>query len=232
MAEKYTYQDVIIDPNDERVEIGAEYYFALGAQACIDRANNDSRGTRLQAINGLGEYRPFISDDEKDYPFIIRKKEPSYAERQDKWLADNGINKGDKVRIVRKAGSHEDGWDNWWEEGMDDWVGKVFEVCSFHSESGILLVNGSNSWRSFPYFVLEKIEQKYVPFNFNDKEDRAKLRGAWIRNVESGLEYQVICIGSALVFVHDGDFNAGSLLEQFVFLDGTPCGKLAEEAGR
>ena len=73
MAE-YSYEDVIIDPNDPRVEIGETYYFALGAQACIDYAN---RGVRERTLKRIDEslYNPFIGD-EKDYPFIIRKKEP------------------------------------------------------------------------------------------------------------------------------------------------------------
>ena len=71
---KYTYKDVIIDPEDPRVEIGAEYYFALGAQACIEYANSGRRKNTLDGVDKSGEYNPFITD-EKDYPFIIRKKE-------------------------------------------------------------------------------------------------------------------------------------------------------------
>lgn len=75
MADKYTYADVIIDPNDPRVEIGKDYYFALGAQACIDYANIGKKLNTLDEIDKSGQYHPFITD-EKDYPFIIRKKEP------------------------------------------------------------------------------------------------------------------------------------------------------------
>lgn len=70
---EYTYKDVIIDPEDPRVEIGAEYYFALGAQACIEYANSGRRKNTLDGVDKSGEYNPFITD-EKDYPFIIRKK--------------------------------------------------------------------------------------------------------------------------------------------------------------
>lgn len=71
---EYTYEDIIINPQDPRVEIGKTYYFALGAQACIDYAN---RGVRERTLERIDEslYNPFIGD-EKDYPFIIRKKEP------------------------------------------------------------------------------------------------------------------------------------------------------------
>lgn len=80
MSEKYTYADVIIDPADPRVEIGEKYYFALRADACIDYANRGVRINSLDAIDTSGGYYPFITD-EKDYPFIIRKKkeEKHYA---------------------------------------------------------------------------------------------------------------------------------------------------------
>lgn len=74
---EYTYEDVIIDPNDPRVEIGKHYYFALGAQACIDYANRDVKKRTLDDIDTSGNYSPFITD-EKDYPFIIRKKETEF----------------------------------------------------------------------------------------------------------------------------------------------------------
>lgn len=77
MADKqlYSYEDVIIDPVDPRVEIGAEYYFSWGAQACIEYANSGRGENTLDGVDKSGEYNPFITD-EKDYPFIIRKKEP------------------------------------------------------------------------------------------------------------------------------------------------------------
>lgn len=147
MAE-YTFADVIIDPDDPRLEVGAEYYFSHHPQIVLEYANSGSRKAIGVLKNIKRDERNPFEFDYSDVTCIIRKKEP---------------------------------------------------------------------------------KKRYIPFDLDREEDRAKLRGAWIRNVESGLEYQVICIGSALVFVHDGDFNAGSLLEQFVFLDGTPCGKLVEE---
>ncbi len=150
MAE-YTYKDVIIDPEDPRVEIGKEYYFALGAQSCIDYANKDSRVATLNKI-GSGAFRPFITDDNKDYPFIIRKKEP---------------------------------------------------------------------------------EKKYAPFDLSKEEDRARLRGAWIRRKDyPGDEYQIvgISITNNLIFFDDSaQLSTDVLLKRCEFVDGSPCGKLVEE---
>lgn len=77
MAE-YTYADVIIDPEDPRVEIGKEYYFGDCPLNLIIDAEND-----YQDALGCLEYkdssnRPFYCAGFKfpSYPCIIRKKEP------------------------------------------------------------------------------------------------------------------------------------------------------------
>ena len=75
MADKYTYDDVIIDPDDPRVEIGAEYYFGENAGSVISQAKEDSdyhKGT-LTAVNNSNF--PFLDDEDSRYPCIIRKKE-------------------------------------------------------------------------------------------------------------------------------------------------------------
>ena len=147
MAE-YTYADVIIDPSDPRVEIGKEYYFALGAQACIDYANRGSKERTLDDVDTSGNYNPFISD-EKDYPFIIRKKESN---------------------------------------------------------------------------------KTYVPFDLNKEEDRARLRGAWVKvKNQTSWEEQITAINSSFIFIggngEDG-IKPDYLLNHYEFVDGTPCGIL------
>ena len=76
MAE-YTYADVIIDPNDPRVEIGKEYYFAYTARACVNAANSDDRTyvNRLSQVKKNDDYL-FIDKKGTKSACIIRKKEP------------------------------------------------------------------------------------------------------------------------------------------------------------
>lgn len=147
---KYTYADVIFDPADPRVKIGAKYYFALGAQACINYANSGRREHTLDGVDKSGEYNPFITD-EKDHPFtfIIRKKEP---------------------------------------------------------------------------------EKKYRPFDLNNEEDRARLRGAWIKyKCAPRYEYQITAVHTDRIFMYGDDKTPEDLLEDCLFLDGTPCGQEVEE---
>ena len=76
MAE-YTYKDVIIDPDDPRVEIGKEYYFGCLPRDVLKKANTNS--------SLIGELKEIRKED--DFPFVfmgftdgfscvIRKKEP------------------------------------------------------------------------------------------------------------------------------------------------------------
>lgn len=78
----YTYKDIIIDPEDPRIEIGAEYYSGDTPADCIALANSDKfdGSDRLIAVDKNRE-RPFASgsDNESNVLWdvcIIRKKEP------------------------------------------------------------------------------------------------------------------------------------------------------------
>lgn len=88
MAE-YTYADVIIDPEDPRVEIGAEYYYCDTPSTCLERANRKDVAhlAVLEKVypDAIGHF--FIDDAHSIC--IIRKKEPSYAKRQEKWIKEN-----------------------------------------------------------------------------------------------------------------------------------------------
>lgn len=77
---KYTYKDVIIDPNDERVEIGKEYYRADYPNRVLWIANSDEDyiGT-LEEIATENPETPFVVKTRGSYsPWacLIRKKEP------------------------------------------------------------------------------------------------------------------------------------------------------------
>ena len=83
MAEKYDYRDVIIDPADPRVEIGAQYYRSNYPNKVLMYANNgDAEFGILEGINNERLEMPFIIKEKRDpcsiAPWIclIRKKEP------------------------------------------------------------------------------------------------------------------------------------------------------------
>ena len=149
MAE-YTYKDVIIDPEDPRVEIGKEYYFG------------DSPTSLLWGVRHGWEVRELI-EVHKDAP----SSNPFY--------------------------------------------------------------NGSSSFQCL--IRKKEPEKKWTPFDLTKEEDRAKLRGAWIRSCDfSLLEYQIISMNKSYVFcdAEEKGISPELLFTGYEFVDGTPCGKLVE----
>lgn len=79
MAKKYTLKDVIVDPNDPRVKIGKEYYFAINPQKCVEIANTgDKKLIGVLREIKFGDYLPFrlYANNFNFWTCIIRNKEP------------------------------------------------------------------------------------------------------------------------------------------------------------
>lgn len=118
----------------------------------------------------------FLDKDDVGWAYFLPERKPSYVERQDEWLKANNIAGGDKVRIVRRAESHEDGWDNNWPARMDDDVGKVGFVVEDNGDKGIV-VDTENGYWSYPYFVLEKVKDE------PETEKSAPKRRTWLEDI-------------------------------------------------
>lgn len=78
----------------------------------------------------------------------------SYLTQQKK----TGFQKGDRVRVLRRAASFEKGWNNNWCKEMDGIVGAIRTIVAIDDEGIILKYANTEYW--FPYFVLEKVEEK------------------------------------------------------------------------
>jgi len=77
---------------------------------------------------------------------MSENKKDKYIREQDRC----GLKVGNKVKVVRSAEDHEDGWSNTWPEQMDEMIGKELEITKL-SFFGIQLDNRF----SYPFFVLE-----------------------------------------------------------------------------
>ena len=96
MAE-YTYKDVIIDPEDPRVEIGKEYYFGDNPTSLLYGVQHN---WPIRKLEDVSEQAPSIApfyNGSSFFACLIRKKEPTYEERQAEWVKANNIKIGDKV---------------------------------------------------------------------------------------------------------------------------------------
>lgn len=149
---EYTYADVIIDPEDPRVEIGKEYYFGDNPLDVINKANKNKTSLILDSIYNEGNYRPFFFGRSPldFFSCVIRKKEP---------------------------------------------------------------------------------EKKYVPFDLTKEEDRAKLRGAWVRVKDiPAIEYQIYGLNAKYILLGSNmNIETQDLFIIYEFVDGSPCGRLVEE---
>lgn len=80
MSDKYTYADVIIDPEDPRVEIGKEYYCSCYPSGGLNLANMGIGFQQLVRVDKEDTFGPFVvakkDDGVENYPCLIRKKEP------------------------------------------------------------------------------------------------------------------------------------------------------------
>lgn len=145
---KYTYADIIIDPNDERIEIGKEYYSHDIPIDTLKEANDDS-DTEILTDVIIDSTRPFQMDNNE-----------------------------------------------------------IIFSCAC---------------------IIRKKESKYVPFDLSKEEDRAKLRGAWIKfKYNPEYEYEIYGVDTYGVYAYADYYTPDYLLENCLFVDGTPCGKLME----
>ena len=74
---EYTYEDIIMDPDDPRLEnaIGKECYLSDYPREALKHAINHTIKYRLKSIN-KEEICPFVDDEDEDnWAFIIIKKE-------------------------------------------------------------------------------------------------------------------------------------------------------------
>lgn len=76
MNDKYTYADVIIDPDDPRVEIGKEYYFGDNPTSLLYGVQHNWPIRKLEDVsNQAPSISPFYNGS-SFFACLIRKKEP------------------------------------------------------------------------------------------------------------------------------------------------------------
>ena len=252
---EYTFKNIIIDPTKEGIEslIGKEVYFHNNPSLCLDYANKkttDHLGVLVKILkNSPIPFTIKQGDTVNEYSCIIEKKEEPYSERAKKWIEQNDLKEGDYVKVTRKVNDHEDEWQGLWLDYMDESVGKTLKVKGIYT---YVYTIGLENGFYYPYFVLEKTEPlkpEYVPFKsieefverytevkegaeFGTFEDNLLQCGMWIKSKDDDDLSQItvikeygICIDTMSTIV-----LWENLLDDFEFIDGTPCGKLEEES--
>jgi hypothetical protein len=70
-----------------------------------------------------------------------------------------GLKVGDRVKLLRKAKSHEKGWDNSWEEEMDLRVGHTGRISSIGCVGISVEFWDDYPAYSYPFYVLKKVRK-------------------------------------------------------------------------
>lgn len=103
------------------------------------------------------------------------------------------------------------------------------------------ILSGTNRGDITPFFIrgkhyaclIRKKEprKRYEPFDLTKEEDRARLRGVWVRIKDCpNFEYQIVSMNTENVFFGNKvAVSMHALLLSYEFADGTPCGKLRKE---
>ena len=143
------------------------------------------------------------------------KPQPTREEITQKWVKDNNIVVGSKVKVVRKV---ENTVTLALAEKMDNTIGEVGVVKHIFSDR-INIYICDDSW-SYDIESLEPYKEEMIPFTF---EDRDLFRGKWVRQKDGEREFMVDLISKKYAFEVTTYEEA---FQHFEFIDGTPFGKL------
>jgi hypothetical protein len=95
----------------------------------------------------------------------------------DKWIKDNNIKVGDKVKVMRKPKEEErEVFHSGWIGTMESSIGSVLEIFTI-DEVEVKLINGSNPNFRYPHYVLEKVQEpEYVDVEVTERDGLLGVR--------------------------------------------------------
>lgn len=122
---------------------------------------------------------------------------------------------------------------------FSDYPNEVIKIAN--SNGPIRILKDVDYDNSYPFLIggesyqcLIKVpEDSYVPFDLDNEEDRAKVRGAWVKNM--GQDNVMLECTITSIFKDEAEGWTIELpgcyatpevfLKEYTFLDGTPCGR-------
>lgn len=138
-----------------------------------------------------------------DYRVKEELKEPTREEITAKWVKDNDVKVGDKVKLGSRG---------------------VFHIYEIFGNKILIDLGGYKDF--FNIEELKKVTKKIIPFTF---EDREMFRDKWVINNGYKSEFKIITIGVHAVtlayYNKTSNKTYEEMLKYFEFIDGTPFGK-------
>ena len=226
-ADIITGKDILTDQMKDEDIIGTKGYFAGDLKTIVDSFDDNTfpdsllEGT-LETVSYIGRFKR--KEDGIYFDYFIRKKEPSYRERQAEWVEEVGLKSGDEVRILRKFEPNEGGfYYRMNSDGeMDPLVGKVLTVKDVEGDRIRVYNEDKTVTWVWPYFVLEKVWDAPRPMYTEDDI----ISGPFDKRVMAALGKEVYRgddKDELLKAANDGDESAmGFLCEARIASDGFP----------
>lgn len=195
---EYDFKDIIIDPSDERLEIGAEYYAGDDIRTVLTTANAGKFQTKklIRIEDTVAGNFTLKDNNEKEYVYwlLIRKKEE-----------DNPSFKiGDFIELD----------------------GRLFLILDVKEKIIIYARDYKEFGRNVEYFKdVKKVKAHVEPYDLSDPKTRNMLRGVWVKRKHGDGEFAITNFSLALKEWWALGETTKGLLEGYTFLDGAPVGK-------
>lgn len=169
-----------------------------------------------------------IMDESESYRFLKYNSKwtlfypAPYSYRQERWVQENDLKAGDKVKVIKKWKLDECGYG--YSCHNSNSIGDVATVEGVYEESIRVRFEGDS--RDYPYFAIEKVKEEpkgeYRPFA--NAEEFAPYRDRWfIDKHDSDIVRVELYCNSGITEVR-GYCSYDELLNSYTFDDGTPAG--------
>ena len=228
VGKKYRYTDSLCGTFDFiRIGIDIEdaVHITSGKPLTVERLETDRRvkfkelGNPWAFTDNMSERFEKVADDTHAYGESAEPSETSYIEHHIEWVKENNVKVGTTVRVTRTAEDYEGGWDNTWVSDMDENVGKIGTVSREIEPSHGLLIDfgtGDRVKYCYPYFVLEVVNDTYVPIKEFEKGNWYVCHDTYvpIKEFEKGKWYVCHAVNRPSSWNEDGKMDG--------LLDGKP----------
>jgi hypothetical protein len=203
----------------DQAKVGQKGWFGETPSALEKRVEKEPPKV-LESVCLSGDRRYIFRTNDDSWSLFYPAPEPTYAERQARWVKENNVKAGTKVRVTRTFTDDEDGSCCW---EYDDLVGMTGVVYNIYSHNfGVDMSDGNI--RAIPYFALEVIkEPTYRPFA--NAEEFKPYRDEWFRIKRDGAMIRCSAYNDEGVQDTNGTMvTYKPLFENVEFENGEPCG--------
>ncbi|MGC9337967.1 MAG: hypothetical protein ACP5EQ_07765 [Candidatus Cloacimonadia bacterium] len=100
----------------------------------------------------------------------MRDQKEIYEKLQAKWIELVDLKKGDHVKVTARAIDHQFGFGDSWSRSMNKSINKIGKVTDIWTNKIFVNIGHGYSTYSYPFFVLEKIENPENYIEIDGKE--------------------------------------------------------------